>query len=301
MKKIGKLIVARMPWSLFLAVLPNKKSVTLGKDQLEPSPIRRLLYKALWMISCHGKVQRLRRKVVRYNIGDKQFTMALNIARAPECGYYYFDPTPGVTELISSCLARGTMVDIGANVGFHTLTAALFFDRVYAFEPTPETYASLDKNVKMNGFSNVALANVALASSNGSAILHRDSRNCGANSLIEEGICGSDQGTVTVATQRLDDFVAQTGIQRVDFIKIDVEGFEAEVLEGAKETIATHSPVLFVELLTDSIAQRVRGILPPGYRIWDPATRAEMSLEDYSDNQKRPRDIVFSVQCPYSD
>lgn len=106
-------------------------------------------------------------------------------------------------------------VDAGAAYGYYTLLAARRCEQVYAFEPNPAIYEGLAFNVRQNGHRNVRCFNIALDSD-------------------------LDVGTIT-----LDDFL---GGRKVDVVKIDVEGAEADVLLGAQETLTRHGPTLLVEI-----------------------------------------------------
>jgi FkbM family methyltransferase len=129
---------------------------------------------------------------------------------------------------------RRTAVDIGAHIGLTALPLAEMFDEVYAFEPEPENYCCLLANTMDCG--NVFRLCHALGDKPGhSGIALPDDNNSGCWYLTDNG-----RG-VTVAT--LDVF----HFNNVDFIKIDVEGFEGRVLRGAQHTIARSRPTIFFE------------------------------------------------------
>lgn len=224
--------------------------------------------------------------------------MKLDISKAPECGYYYKDPTPVVTKLI---LRKGhTLLDIGANVGFHSLSASPFFRDIYAFEPTPDTFSRLTHNIQLNEFKNVHAVNLALSSKTGTAQLYTSDKNCGNNSLSEHEINHNiDYKVITIKTRTLDDFVSEHSIQDISLIKIDVEGLEPEVIEGGLQTIQRQTPVILCELLSNSVAKRVRSILPESYQAWNPRTERIFNEADYNNIKNRPRDVIFSPRNPF--
>lgn len=127
---------------------------------------------------------------------------------------------------ISKANIRGkVIIDVGANIGDFALTcAALGAKKVYAFEPVSDIYAKLQKNIQANQMEGVVVpVNLALGSSSGVTTLEY----CGLSNQIK--IC------------KLDDFLHG---EKIDFIKMDVEGYEEDVLLGAADTIKKHKPIL---------------------------------------------------------
>lgn len=148
---------------------------------------------------------------------------------------------------------NAVILDIGANIGNHTV----FFGkvcrakRIYCFEPVAETYETLCKNIELNGLENVVVANnVALGSVSGKAkIKFFDSKQIGSTQVEE-----TSDGDLSMA--RLDDYT----FDRIDFIKIDVERYEFNLLKGARETLVKHSPIIFIEIFDDCF-QDVNAVL----------------------------------------
>lgn len=128
-----------------------------------------------------------------------------------------------------------TVVDIGANLGLYSLSIAKLVGdsgRVYAFEPAPSLYCAAARNIQRNGGDRIVrLENVALGSKDGTAILHLGGFNSGNNRVVAST---QDAGGVRVPLARLDDVLPDS---RVDWIKIDVQGWEIEVLRGMQETL----------------------------------------------------------------
>ena len=126
-------------------------------------------------------------------------------------------------------------IDVGAHVGSWTRVLAERFKEVWAFEPAPDTFACLRKNVTA---PNVELSQLALGDSCKRIGMLDDerfgSRNTGGRHLSGDG----DVGMITLD---------QLNIFPVDFIKLDVEGFEPMVIEGARETLTRWKPVIIVE------------------------------------------------------
>jgi FkbM family methyltransferase len=131
-----------------------------------------------------------------------------------------------------------TVVDVGANIGYYLLLAeqAVGTDgRVICIEPSSENLPELRRNIEINALANVCLYAIALGDHEGET---------GLQTGINSGIIDGRGGTYTVPLRRLDQVVAE----RVDFLKIDVEGYEGQVLAGAEDLLATQKPTLFLEL-----------------------------------------------------
>jgi FkbM family methyltransferase len=144
-------------------------------------------------------------------------------------------------------------VDAGANQGEFTVCAASVIAEgaVHAFEPVPNVRQRLERNVEANGFSNVVIQSVGLsdASANEVPIYGADStfsdgtQNIGLPTLFR--MSGRSEALGLIDLRRLDDVLPDH--QRVNVIKIDVEGAEWAVLRGAEATIARERPAIIFE------------------------------------------------------
>jgi FkbM family methyltransferase len=132
----------------------------------------------------------------------------------------------------------GCIVDVGANIGYYLLMfqrALNGHGKVICFEPEPSNLRELRRNIIMNAFSNVELFESAAGEGNGTVGL-----SCGINGVV----AGHEEGDTTVRLMSLDCAVRE----KVDLIKIDVEGYEGQVLVGAEGLIKEFRPTLFVEM-----------------------------------------------------
>ena len=182
-------------------------------------------------------------------------------------------------DFVKSFLKPGmTVVDAGANVGLYSLVASVLVrdtGRVYAFEPGKQTFAWLKRNLILNNCSNVVPNNTALSNSNMDVVLSVDPShptldshcfiqpNSGANHLLP-----TDE---LVRCQTLDDYFIHLGCPEIDFIKIDVEGAELFLLQGAEKVLAS-SPHLTILLECTQNREQVRALLEQkGFRCyaWD--------------------------------
>lgn len=154
------------------------------------------------------------------------------------------------TRLLIEHIVRpsGTFIDVGANIGLHTLAAARAMrglGKVVAFEPFSGTRALLTESVFINGFSQmVEIHEAAVASQSGAKVLYLG-KTSGHHSLypLESGQ-ESEQKTVQVALVTLSDVVSPH--ERVDLIKIDVEGAELDVLESARPLIEANPELALI-------------------------------------------------------
>lgn len=133
------------------------------------------------------------------------------------------------------------VLDIGANVGFFTLLAARRTGSqgaVVAFEPLPRNLAFLRRHLALNGVANVEVLPIALSSHSGTA------RFGSAANPAMGGL--SLAGDLEVQTDTLDELVASGGVSPPDFLKIDVEGAEYDVLTGASAVLTRHRPLILL-------------------------------------------------------
>ena len=134
----------------------------------------------------------------------------------------------------------GTVVDAGAHIGAFTLMAARRVGpagRVLSFEPSPGTQEVLRSNVRFNGLSWVKIFPAALADASGTAPFYVASAT--AESPFSDTLTPlPGRAQVEVPVRRLDDVLAEEGITSVDLLKMDVEGAELRLLEGASKTLA---------------------------------------------------------------
>jgi FkbM family methyltransferase len=132
----------------------------------------------------------------------------------------------------------GVLLDVGANLGCFSLTLARIRPDciVHSFEPSPETFIRLKANMARNQKSNVKIHQLALGKEIGHLQFVNDQSSPGTNHLVAqtEVIAGS---TIEVEVSTIDQFLETDGAPDVAFLKIDVEGFEADVLRGAAHTL----------------------------------------------------------------
>ncbi|HRQ87504.1 MAG TPA: FkbM family methyltransferase [Bacteroidia bacterium] len=148
-----------------------------------------------------------------------------------------------------------TVLDIGANFGLFTrfLSESVgSMGKVYSFEPTVDMFDVLRNNCSELGLGNATCLRTALSDVTGRMEMSIPIREDGTLNHYEASLghldAGSPVKSFTVETSTLDDFCRQRGIDRIDFIKCDVEGHELEVLSGATETLKRFHPPILLEV-----------------------------------------------------
>lgn len=155
-----------------------------------------------------------------------------------------------------SLIQNGDIVlDIGANIGAHTLPLAKLVGekgRVVAFEPTQYAFNKLEKNISLNSTlaSRITARQMMLVNENSDALPKEiySSWPLENSSDLHEEHRGRLMSTQGASTATLDSYIRQNNLQRIDFIKLDVDGNEFDVLMGAQETLKQFKPALMMEL-----------------------------------------------------
>ncbi len=209
---------------------------------------------------------------------------------------------PNEMAFVDAFLKPGmTAMDIGANEGCYSVLFAAKVGphgKVWSFEPSPREFSVLQANATINAAFPFTLFPLALGNKNGTAILKiAESVHAGQNTLGLFSYPIAALATVGVSMRRLDDLVFEENPDRIDLIKLDVEGGEALVLGGAQRTLEKYRPVLMMEVMeralnamgssTIRILNQFRGL---DYKVafFDPATgkpRWAMGVDGpFSDN-----------------
>lgn len=175
--------------------------------------------------------------------------------------YYRGVHEPPVTQWVQNELSpEMTVLDIGANIGYYVLLESSVIDRdgsIYAIEPVPTTFEILNKNIALNNLENIVTTyQYAIGSSPGEAKIEVTEKRNWAH--IAHDNLGAQRAnilnhatyqSVLVPMTTIDIFVKEQNIKNVNFIRMDVEGFEVEVIKGALHTLTNHRPLkVFMEI-----------------------------------------------------
>jgi FkbM family methyltransferase len=184
---------------------------------------------------------------------DKGFTMKLDLHDPEQLKVYFYGHYHERYEadLVARLLANDDVFwDIGANVGYFTLVAAAALaDRgqIIAFEPGKNAYARLTENLSLNPYGNIKTYPVAVSDREGEAVLHVSGDIADSSASLFQ--VGSHQaGHEVCRTVALDQFLTAEGLRPPSLIKLDAEGAELAVLQGAKGLISQSPPMLLMEM-----------------------------------------------------
>jgi FkbM family methyltransferase len=213
--------------------------------------------------------------------------------------YYRRAYEPSTTRTIRKILKRGmTVLDIGANVGYFALLMAnLVGDdgHVVAFEPTSYGFEKLRRNVSLNRFENITLENIGLSD-------QVERKKLWINSRFETSAVTSEEEE-EIELQTLDVYFNKSDIGSLDFVKVDVDGYEVKVIRGARNTLSKFQPQMIVEFGRATLKRRgetveelLRELEQLGYDFY-----SEDGSRHYSDRKSffkdLPRDSVSNILC----
>jgi FkbM family methyltransferase len=190
------------------------------------------------------------RKVNRNNIN-----LILDISNVVDHFIYFGYTEPVFDSVLEDVRKAKTIFDVGGNIGF----TAMYFSTlnstacIFAFEPHPKTFQRAQDNLSVNNFKNIYFQKLGLGDKPDTVKLFEvNSNNPGMNRIIPGN---NDFPHVTIEIDTIDNFVQVKGIEKIDFMKIDVEGFELSVLKGAAKTFQKQLPILFIELDDDNLRE----------------------------------------------
>jgi FkbM family methyltransferase len=205
--------------------------------------------------------------------------------------YFVGDLDRKISAIIDRYVRPGdTVLDVGANIGLVTLRLSKRVGSsgtVHAFEPNPAIADRLAASLRASNARNVKLHRIALGDVRGTAQLHIPNRNAGMASLVDGRFV--DNETCEVAVCCLDDLELGT----IDFIKIDVEGFEENVLRGFSRALQHHPPKIILFEQNDETGQSICMLQKAGYRIQGVSkTLLRLDLRPVSEWSPRYHDYV---------
>ncbi len=173
------------------------------------------------------------------------------------------------------------IIDVGANYGFLSLTFAanLKNAQIYSFEPHPQIYADFSDSIRQNNFDRIKAENLAVGDSEKDIAINLYNQ---TSNILD--VLGKSENVATIRQITLDNYIKSNNITP-DFVKIDVDGYEPNVLRGMSEILDKFKPVLVVETNDDlSVLEWLRG---KNYKIFD------MRLKEAGDNEIPPNIFCF--------
>ena len=151
-------------------------------------------------------------------------------------------------ESIQYDIFNGIAIDVGANIGNHSIFFSKFFKKVYSFEPNPKTFELLKINSKLN--KNIYIRKTGLSNKGIISNLVENKSNIGGSKLTNE----KSENTIDIQLSTLDQEINFMK-EKINLLKIDVEGHELEVIEGSKKTISKFRPIIVFEQQLDDFPE----------------------------------------------
>ncbi len=161
-------------------------------------------------------------------------------------GYYEKEDSDMIFKLVND---NDTVFDVGGNMGWYSIGLSKVKEdlEVYTFEPIPKTYESLVANAKMNG-TNLNIFNIGLSDKKQELTFyfHKEGSGNASSAIMNEE---RENLEVKCNVDTLDNFFIDKKLDKLDFIKCDVEGAELLTFKGGSETIGKYKPIVFTEML----------------------------------------------------
>ena len=203
-----------------------------------------------------------------------------NVANTLEWHIYFFGGYElkelALMDDIAARIPNLVALDVGANLGGHSLSLAKHAAHVHAFEPFGPLADRIDEHIRLNRIPNITVHRIGLGDARDERpyYLNQNSRNLGTGSFLEHH--NFSQQAATLSIDRGDHVLES--LKSLDFMKIDVEGYEALVLVGLRHTLAVHEPVIMMEVTASTtVLMEERGgldaLLPfafTAYRVENP-------------------------------
>ncbi len=174
-----------------------------------------------------------------YDTSDIAYGIAIN-------GLVEEQETKLVTKILRQLPEDYIFIDIGANSGYYGIMSSFISSKskTYSFEPLKEHCDLIRESAKINQLNNIEINEHALGKRNEDKNIYI----AGSGTTLIKDFTGDIRGVNKIVIKRLDDVILQKNISNAHFIKIDVEGFEFEVLQGATKMIEKFKPILFIEI-----------------------------------------------------
>lgn len=173
---------------------------------------------------------------------------------------------PEITKIVKEIIKKDQIViDVGANIGYFTTLFSKLVGtagKVYAFEPAPINFEILQRNILVNNLKNVLIHQTAASNVSNTQDLYLSTWNFGDNRLFEKPRDERDleREKIQVDTIRLDEIVKE----KINLIKIDVQGFEWQVIDGAKKLIDNNNDIKIIFEFTPQLL-KLNGVKPEDF------------------------------------
>lgn len=256
-----------------LAALPDGLKQRLRHNRLF-SPLCRRVFKRLGA-GLEGRAM----KILSGPLAGMEIFMGSAVPRAYVLGVYEHEVA--VTKALEALCKPGMVAcDIGAYQGYFTLLLAKLVGaggRVYAFEPMPGNYYSLERTLRINNLNNVQAIPLAVAQESDAVLFQCSDEATPTGKIVHAGNGSANSTTgkkeITIRAVSLDDYAQEAGIQRIDLIKMDIEGEELNAFKGMQRVLSRMRPITVCEVHGKPIGRDpgavLQFLLDLGYTLYD--------------------------------
>jgi FkbM family methyltransferase len=193
-----------------------------------------------------------------------------------------------VQSAIASIICPGDVCyDVGANLGFFSLLCGRFAGpngAVYAFEPVPKNAGMIERNAHLNSLNNIKVWKIALSRVNGQGELLL-ARHVGGAVLKGAGVPPDLEGHLMVEIRTVDSLIEAEQIPPPNFVKIDVEGAEMDVLQGMENALMRYAPAVLAELDDETVTRCERKVSLCESFLQDLGYRTQLLSNAYPDGR----------------
>lgn len=241
-------------------LVPLKKEIydALKRFYMPPRSLYRfLVHRQIFDLDVHGKTLKLKHPGFHFYIENE---------------FYWKGYEKSGFEVISRELwlklskSAKVIFDVGANTGLYSLFSGLenTVAQIHAFEPIKRNVDKLIYNAHINDMKNINVVEAAVSSENGTTTIYQPATDVSTTSTLDADVALSRElnlNPVDVQTMRLDTFVKDHQIEKVDLIKIDVEGFEVPVFESMGSLLRSMKPTILAEIRIEEHGQKIMKLL----------------------------------------
>lgn len=202
-------------------------------------------------------------------------------------------------EWVKKLVRPGMVVlDVGANFGYYTMLFSQLVGptgAVVAFEPSTRFRTRLRRHASLNDARNVQVVSLALSNFPGELCLQMGGDTASFHWVAE----GAPVGTETVVLDTLDNYVMSHGIEKIDFIKVDIDGHESKFIEGARDTLQRFMPTILIEFMHLALIEAGSGVEQLANQLKDLGyvLQSEKGAHPFS---SRREFLVEAMNCAYS-
>jgi len=163
------------------------------------------------------------------------------------------------TKMLASQLRKDMVcLDIGANIGYYTLLESKIVEnngKIIAIEPSPINFGQLQKNIEMEGATNIEVYNLAGGDKDGKIkfLLKKQSN---LSRIVSEDEIKPSDNIVEVPIRKLDSFLEERSLDKLDFLRMDVEGYELNIYDGIRNSIRKFSPSMQIEVHAQNLGEK---------------------------------------------